>query len=409
MNIFWARVDSFIGNFSSPILLSYRPCPVCGSIRSRTVTELNNFQFYSDSAELPKQVSIRQNQCLTCFALYLNPCYSEFGFKILFAEAGRSYGATAGRPDEQIEWMKNRQLLQPGMQVMDIGCYDGRFLSRLPNNVKKVGVDVDKPAIERGRQQFGAQGVEFVLGNFETFQYAGTPDTITMFHVLEHLPDPIAALRKLRSIAHPSSRIVVEVPILEKGITNDINGFFSVQHITHFSRCSLQNCLTQAGWKIIEWYEQADYNGCRILAEPSEYSDSIIGDEKDVKLLYAYLAKWYKALAVVNDKLSETEDIVRCVIWGGGAHTEFLYQTTSFFQANPDREYAIVDSDSLKQGKTWRGIKIYHPSVLKKIDWSQTWLVVSSYGSQEAIVCAARELDVPATRILKLYDEVHVY
>lgn len=272
-----------------------------------------------------------------------------------------------------------------------------------------MGVDVDKPAIERGRQQFGAQGVEFILGHFEIFQYAGTLDTITMFHVLEHLPNPIAALCKLRSIVHSGSRLVVEVPILEKGITNDINGFFSVQHMTHFSRCSLQNCLTQAGWKVIEWYEQSDYNGCRILAEPCKYSDSIIGDGKDVKLLYAYLAKWYKTLSAVNDKLSGTENIVRWVIWGGGAHTEFLYQTTSFFQVNSDREYAIVDSDPLKQGKTWRGIKIHHPSVLKKIDWSQTCLIISSYGSQEAIVCAARDLDVPAARILKLYDEVHVY
>mgnify|MGYP000380287711 CR=1 FL=1 len=36
-----------------------------------------------------------------------------------------------------------------------------------------------------------------------------------MFHVLEHLPRPVEVLRKLRSIAEVSTRLVVEVPVLE--------------------------------------------------------------------------------------------------------------------------------------------------------------------------------------------------
>lgn len=409
MNIFWSKIDSFVGNFSSPALTFHRPCPICGSIRSKVVMELNDFQLYSDSAELPKRISVCENQCLDCFALYLDPCYSDFGFQVLFAEAGQSYGATGARSYEQIEWLASRALIQAGTQVLDIGCYDGQFLARLPKDVKKVGVDIDKAAIERGRQKFGAQGIEFILGDFETFQCADYPNMITMFHVLEHLPRPVAALRRLRSIAHSDTRLVLEVPILENGVTNDINGFFSVQHMTHFSRQSLENCLTQAGWRIIERSEQAGYNGCRILAAPSEFSNNIISDVKNVNLLYMYLAAWYKALLSVNYKLSGLEDVARCVIWGGGAHTEFLYHVTSFFQTNPNRGYIIVDSDSMKQGKSWRGIRIYHPSVLKEIEWSKTWLVISSYGSQEAIMEAVCNFNVPIDRIVKLYNEVHVY
>jgi SAM-dependent methyltransferase len=371
--------------------------------------ELDDFQFYTDSAEVPKRMSVRENQCLKCFAIYLNPCYSDYGFQLLFSEAGQSYGATEGRPYEQIKWLTSRELLRPGMQVLDVGCYDGQFLAKLPQNIKKVGIDIDKPAIERGRQLFGEQGVEFILGNFENFQYAGTPDTITMFHVLEHLPRPVAALYNLRSIAHPSTRLVVEVPILENCITNDINGFFSVQHMTHFSRRSLQNCLIQSGWKIQEWDEQPDYNGCRVLAIPDEPATNIIGDERDVDLLYAYLAAWYNALSEVNHKLSSIENTPSYIIWGGGLHTEFLYHTTSFFQSDNNREYAIVDSDILKQGKTWRGITIHPPAVLREVEWTNIQLVVSSYGSQEAIVQSACDLGVPVEQIVRLYDEVRVY
>ncbi len=64
MNINWARVNSFVGNSSSPALTFYRRSPICGSIKSRVVMELDNFQFYSDSSELPKRVNVRENQFL---------------------------------------------------------------------------------------------------------------------------------------------------------------------------------------------------------------------------------------------------------------------------------------------------------------------------------------------------------
>lgn len=412
MNISWERIDSFVGNFSSPALLSYRSCPVCGSIRSRTVTELNDFQFYSDSAEIPKQVSVRQNQCLTCFAVYLDPCYSEFGVKILFAEADQSYGATEGHYNEQIEWMESMKLLQPNMQVLDTGCYDGKFLAQLPKDVKKVGVDVDKLAIERGRQQFGEQGVEFILGNFETFQYAGTPDVITMFHVLEHLPRPIPVLRKLRSIAHSTTRIVVEVPILENGITNDINGFFITQHTTHFSRNSLRNCLALAGWEIEQQHETLDYNGYRVLATPqlgAPLDYPLKCAQEDWVELNDSLTAWHSAIGDVEKIIQELPKCGRFVIWGGGAHTELLYQVTSLFHARRQTEFVIVDSDPIKHGKTWRGIPIYDPSRIKGLDWASTNLLISSYAWQEAIVEAAGRLNVPAANIIRFYGTIRRY
>ena len=138
----------------------------------------------------------------------------------------------------------------------------------LPDNILRMGVDIDQPAIDRARANHADQKIQFFLGDFETFNFdAQPPDTITMFHVLEHLPRPVAVLKKLHSISSKSTKLVVEVPILENGQTNDINGFFSAQHLTHFSRQSLHNCLALSGWKIIDWLEQSDYNGCRVLAD----------------------------------------------------------------------------------------------------------------------------------------------
>ena len=90
-------------------------------------------------------------------------------------------------------------------------------------------------------------------------------------------------------------------------------------------------------------------------------------------------------------------------------HTEFLYQVTSFFERNRESRFIIVDSDPLKQGKTWRGVPICPPAELDSFDWSSAMLVISSYGGQESIVRSARQLGVPELSILRLYDSIKKY
>ena len=145
----WSLINSF-NNKKSETLGFYRPCPVCGSLHSKKVFRLDDFQFYSDSAILPKIFDVSDEICLDCFAIYKNPCYSQVGFQILFAEAGQSYGSETDHTLEQIDWLRERSLLRDGSIVLDVGCFEGGFLSKLPDGVIKFGVDIDEPAIERG-------------------------------------------------------------------------------------------------------------------------------------------------------------------------------------------------------------------------------------------------------------------
>ncbi|MFZ0799670.1 MAG: class I SAM-dependent methyltransferase [Terriglobales bacterium] len=404
----WRKADSFPGNFSSPTTIQERPCPICGSIRYRTFLRFDQFQFYSDSAELPKRADVRHVQCLDCFTLYQNPSYSDYGFRTLFAEAGRSYGAAPGRVEEQVEWLSAKGLLERGIRCLDAGCFDGMLLAAMPANIQRVGVDIDKPAIDRGQRLHGHQGIQFICGNFENFHNHARLDTITMFHVLEHLPKPVAVLQNLRTMAHSDTHLVVEVPLLENGVTNDLNGFFSFYHMTHFSRTSLQNCLALGGWKVCDAH-QLGYNGFRVVALPAECDSKPQRDLKCPGLLANYFASWFSSVKNAEVRASNLDNARRCVIWGGGTHTEFLYHLTSFFHAFPDREYIIVDSDPMKQGKTWRGLCIYAPTVLRNFPWSDDRLLVSSYGGQLGIVQAAVDLGVPNEKIVSLYDSVQAY
>ncbi len=403
-------IDGFTGNFQDAAALARRPCPVCRGDWSLAVTSFKDFQFFSDDAHVAKRADIRTVRCAGCHALYMNPCYTPQGFATLFREAGMSYGASGMRYDEQAGWLSARGLLQPGRRLMDIGCYEGAFIRTLPDDVTAIGVDIDRGAIERAREAYSAPGREFICGDFTDFGFEGTADIITMFHVLEHLPDPRRVLAKLRRHAHENSHLLVEIPVLEHGITNDINGFFSVQHLTHFSKATLAHILAAEGWEITEAAMQEGYNGYRVLAVPAEDPDIPAPDAGDISRLQNYLAGWYKTVATVCRRLEDAAIDRHCIIWGGGLHTEFLYQLTPLFFGVRERRFLIVDSDPLKQGGSWRGIPIAAPGdILPHADWEETSLIISSYGNQQAIFEAALKFGIKKEKIILLYEHIDRY
>lgn len=125
-------------------------CPLCAGDMPSLVTQYSDLQFYTDSgSESEKRVTVSTVQCRLCGCLYMNPADSPAGFEVLFEEAGMSYGAAPGRDVEQVHWMRSRGLLAQDFKVMDVGCYDGRFLRSIPFEVERIGVDAARGALER--------------------------------------------------------------------------------------------------------------------------------------------------------------------------------------------------------------------------------------------------------------------
>ncbi|MBX9977180.1 MAG: methyltransferase domain-containing protein, partial [Alphaproteobacteria bacterium] len=80
-------------------------------------------------------------------------------------------------------------------------------------------------------------------------------DLIVMFHVLEHLLDPVAFLKNVSCYLKEKGSIIVEVPNVDDALVSfyNINEFkdfyFCTAHVSYFSMKTLGNCLMESGLK----------------------------------------------------------------------------------------------------------------------------------------------------------------
>lgn len=137
--------------------------------------------------------------------------------------------------------------------MLDFGCGKGRF----PWLAEQKGWKVMGIETSISRAAFARQSYGLTICNdyYESGQIAEEPfDVITMFHVLEHLPDPTTLLGALvDDNLRPEGLVVVEVPnyrSLQSWLAGDRWVHLDMpKHISHFSERQLLSLFAQLDLK----------------------------------------------------------------------------------------------------------------------------------------------------------------
>ncbi|GAB2590788.1 methyltransferase domain-containing protein [Streptomyces capparidis] len=100
--------------------------------------------------------------------------------------------------------------LEPGMDLLDVGCGPGTITADLAQLVRPgrvTAVDASAEVLERARRTAAARGVdnvEFVEADVHALGFPdGAFDVVHAHQVLQHLADPVAALREMRRVCRP--------------------------------------------------------------------------------------------------------------------------------------------------------------------------------------------------------------
>ena len=154
--------------------------------------------------------------------------------------------------------------IKPG-KILDVGCGPGRMLSALDDSWEKYGIEVSKFASNYAKKYCKVHN-----GTLETFREENF-DVIIFYHVVEHLIDPISAIKKINKLLKPGGKLIIGTPDFDSGAARRYESNFRLlhdkTHISLFSCDSMHRYLRDHGFKIIDvtfpyfetpWFNEKD-------------------------------------------------------------------------------------------------------------------------------------------------------
>ena len=105
--------------------------------------------------------------------------------------------------------------LRPGLDLLDVGCGPGTITVDLAARVapgRVVGVDVSADPLEEARAAAERAGVAVTFEVGDVYALEAADDSFDVVHahqVLQHLTDPVAALREMARVCRPAGVIAV--------------------------------------------------------------------------------------------------------------------------------------------------------------------------------------------------------
>jgi SAM-dependent methyltransferase len=142
-------------------------------------------------------------------------------------------------------------------RLLDIGCGTGNFIKamrRLGYQVDGVEISPEAAAIANAQLTEGDHA-PVVCGVLEDAQYPDASfDVVTLWHVIEHLPDPAKTLREIRRVLKPNGRCVIQTPKLDSPEAKLFGkywaGLDSPRHLWIFTDSTLERLAKDAGLSV---------------------------------------------------------------------------------------------------------------------------------------------------------------
>jgi SAM-dependent methyltransferase len=141
--------------------------------------------------------------------------------------------------------------LQPGERVLDIGAGPGRLVAALNDaGMRAAGIEPSRRSAALARQS------GLPVERRDLFEHADSNlDAAVIWHVLEHLDDPPAALVTVRGWLRPGGLLLVGVPNLAS-VQAEVAGegwlhLDAPRHRVHFTADGLRRLLVRSGFEIV--------------------------------------------------------------------------------------------------------------------------------------------------------------
>lgn len=220
-----------------------QPCTVCGSAAK------GSYLFEKPNSNLSIG-SIKIYQCGACKSIYLGQ-YGKYYDNELYAYYTKYSGETKDQvynPLTKKSYLKVLKLLESyggGKKVLDVGCGNGSFVdAAMEQGYNIKGIELSQTAVDIAQAfNLPVQNVDFFSSEIEASSF----DVLTMFEVIEHLPEPVRFLKRAEQVVKPGGLIYLTTPnfkSLDRRVLGKNWNVFHREHLTYFTPATLMKAIS---------------------------------------------------------------------------------------------------------------------------------------------------------------------
>lgn len=244
-------------------------CPLCsGALARRYSGVRDRLDTSTDAYDV--------DECRSCGLGLVNPAPSGdlspfYPDSYLSQEGGSADGAQGllSRAEQAYRYDQYRfdfRLLEraAGIEIaaaasyLDVGCGSGERVVYAAEHgcPRSVGIDRYRFAKRKPRRN-----VELVTTEITDYRPAERFQVVSMFHVLEHVEDPVGVLRHLRdAVVSPAGVVVIQVPnygsVERRLLGSRWFGLDVPRHLFQFDSRTVRDVLRKAGYAVLEVYQE---------------------------------------------------------------------------------------------------------------------------------------------------------
>ncbi|OMH34365.1 methyltransferase domain-containing protein [Tersicoccus sp. Bi-70] len=227
--------------------------------------------------------------------------------------------------------------LTPGMSVLDVGCGPGTITRDLAERVapgEVIGLDSAADVLDTAAAQPGPPNLHWRLGDVLDLPFADDRfDVVHAHQVLQHLTEPVRALRSMRRVLRPGGVIAVRDADYQA-----MSWFPQVPELDEwmslYQRIARSNgAEPDAGRRLLSWLHQAGLTDVTVTASTWCYT----GDER----------RWWAELW--SDRITRSAFADQAVQRGFASHLylERLSQGWRQWAENPDAVFLVPSVEVL--------------------------------------------------------------